>query len=118
MDSKIINDLEIYIKDYINSNDFLELVALKKTIDNKYLKEIMRFKAIESDYKEALKYPKHYDLESLKMNLSDSKAKLYEKEEVKRYLELERTINQELISLSNDLALTMSNKFKLKKIFR
>ncbi len=117
MNAIIYEDLDNFLEEFTSQEQFKELLSLKKTIDDKYFKEIMYFKQKEMEYNEALKYESYYDnIEDIKNKLSLAKQKLFEKDEVRRYLKLERLLSQDLVRLSNELAQTFSNKFNLKKI--
>ena len=107
--------IDNYIKIICNSNEFKRLVELKKIIDNKYSKEIIAFKTTEAKYLEAKEYGKYYiGLDNLSKNLSEKKAILYSKDEVREYLSLERKIDKILNDDINELKESISNKFKIK----
>lgn len=117
MDNIIYDDLDNLIIEITSSDDFLELMALKKEIDQKYQKEILAFKRAESFYNDAFPNKEHYkDFGKLELNLSNAKTVLYSKAEVIEYKRLEKKLNNLLQELSNEIALSMSNKFKRKKI--
>lgn len=117
MDNIIYDDLDNLIDEIVGSADFIRLKELKKIIDESYQKEILAFKRAESIYNEAYPNRKYYkDFDKLSANFSNAKAILYSKPEVKEYKALEGRLNSMLISLSNDIAVTMSNKFKKKRI--
>ncbi len=113
MNDLLYDDLDNLIEEIINSDDFKRLKELKYIIDNKYIKDILKFKRCESLYNDALPNFKYYsNFEEIKLNLSNAKNILYSYPEVKEYLSLEKKLNTLLISISNDIASTMSNKFK------
>ena len=117
MNNIIYDDLDNLISEIIASTDFLRLKELKKIIDEKYKKEIWTFKRAESIYNDALPNKNYYkDFDKISLNLSNAKNVLYSMPEVIEYKILEEKINEMLISLSNDIANIMSNKFKKKKI--
>ena len=107
--------IDKYIEEVISSNEYKRLLELKNIIDDKYKIEILNFKTDEDKYQEALKYPKYYDIELLQKNLSNSKSILYNKEEVKEYIELENKIQKKLDDDFNKIKGSISNKFSLKK---
>ena len=97
----IIDD---YVSDITNNDNFKKLIELKKIIDDKNKKEIIAFKTAESKYLEASNYGKYYpNLEGLRKDFSAKKKDLYSKEEVKQYLELERSINESINADINEL---------------
>lgn len=119
MNDLLYDDLDNLIEEIISSDDFKRLKELQYIIDNKYIKDILRFKRCESLYNEALPNKEYYsNFEELKSNLSNAKSILYSYDEVKEYISLERKINDLLVDISNDIASTMSNKFKTNKILK
>lgn len=114
--------MESLIDNYIDlisdTNEFKRLLELKKIIDTKYPKEIIAFKTAESKYNEALDYGKYYPgIDNLRRSLSEKKTILYNKEEVKEYLELERKLDKMLNDDLNELKKSISNKFKTNERF-
>lgn len=102
--------IDKYVLDFSSSDEFKELKYLKIIIDEKYKKEILLFKTNDDKYKEALKYPDYYDISKIRNELSKAKANLYSKEEVKRYLELEKKLQDNLDKDFMDIKKTISNK--------
>ena len=98
------NIIDDYIEEITNKDGFKRLIELKKIIDLKYEKEIIAFKTAESKYLEASQYGKYYPgLEKLRLDFSNKKKDLYSKLEVKEYLELERSINENINGDINEL---------------
>ena len=96
-----------YVSKLQNEPIFKELLALKNTIDEKYKKEIIRFKLSEAQYSEARKYESYRDdLIKIKDKFIQAKTELYSRPEVKRYFELERDLQN----------IYISNKFTMNKI--
>ncbi len=95
------NIVDDYVKDITTKDEFKRLLELKRIIDAKYKNEIISFKTLESKYLEASKYGAYYpNLENLRREFSLKKKELYSKEEVKKYFELERLINE---SINDDI---------------
>lgn len=114
----MIEDLiDNYIKELNNLEEFKRLKELKIIIDEKYKKEIFNFKMNEDKYLEALKYPNQYDIESLRIKLSNSKTILYNKDEVKEYLQLERIIQNKLENDFNIIKSSISDKYNINSMF-
>lgn len=102
-----------YIDELSNDNDFIELIELRKTIDEKYKKEILIFKTKEEAYLEAEKYQGYIDISSLRRELSQAKANLYSKPEVSLYFDLERKIQDKINQDIDRIKKAVSNKFTL-----
>ncbi len=88
-----------------------DLIALKKQnqiIEKKYLNEIKTFRQVKNEYSDILntggKY--HPDFKKVSTKLSETKRVLYEKEEVKTYLTLEKKVEMKL----NDLLKNIANR--------
>ena len=98
------NIVDDYVNEITDNDDFKKLIELKRIIDSKYKNEIISFKTAESKYLEASNYGKYYpNLEGLRKDFSNKKKDLYSKEEVKQYLELERSINESINADINEL---------------
>lgn len=105
-----------YVSKLQNEPIFKELLALKNTIDEKYKKEIIRFKLSEAQYSEARKYESYRDdLIKIKDKFIQAKTELYSRPEVKRYFELERDLQNILTSDFNEIKNYISNKFTMNK---
>lgn len=108
-----------YIEIIINTDEFKRLKELKKIIDEKYTKEIVIFKRCEANYLEASEHKEYYsNYDEITRKLSEAKATLYNKEEVKEYLKLERTIQEMLNDDFNELKQAISNKFGTNKTLK
>jgi cell fate (sporulation/competence/biofilm development) regulator YlbF (YheA/YmcA/DUF963 family) len=108
-----------YIEIIINTDEFKRLKELKKLIDEKYAKEIVIFKRCEANYLEASLHKEYYsNYEEITRKLSEAKAILYNKEEVKEYLKLERAIQEMLNNDFNELKQAISNKFGTSKTIK
>ena len=102
---------EKYVDVIINTNEFKRLKELKKIIDQKYAKEIVSFKRCEANYLEASEHKEYYsNFNEIVKKLSDAKALLYNKEEVKEYIYLERCIQEMLTDDFNELKQSISTK--------
>jgi cell fate (sporulation/competence/biofilm development) regulator YlbF (YheA/YmcA/DUF963 family) len=114
LDNNIINCLDDIVKEFEDSLEFIEYTKLKREIENKYYKEILSFTLAKSKLDDAKRY--NLDLTNYKKELVLAKEKLYSIDMVKRYLELEHMLQQELDNISNDIASYYSNKFKKKRV--
>ncbi len=110
--------IDNYFNKIIETAEFKRLIELKNIIKNKYSLLIVGFKTNEANYEDAKRYKEHMDdFNLLRNKLVESKRKLYEKEEVKEYFELERKIqkmiNDDIDELKNSISTQfMENKKK------
>lgn len=108
--------IDNYFNNLIELPEFKRLLELKDIIRKKYALLIVGFKTNEANYEDAKRYKDHMDdFDLLREKLVESKRKLYEKEEVKEYFELEKKI-QNIINADLDcLKESISPKFKVNK---
>lgn len=110
----ILNKTDAYIKSVIDSNDFQELLSLKKQIDAELKDLIIKFNIAKDRYYEAQKYEKyHPSLSDYKKNLLVLKKELYSNSLVKKYFSLQNKVQKEINDFLNDLKASISNKFKI-----
>jgi hypothetical protein len=108
-----------YVDIIVNTEEFKRLKELKIIIDNKYTKEIISFKRCEANYLEASENKQYYsNFDEIQRKFSEAKAVLYNKEEVKEYLKLEREIQDILTNDFNELKKAISPKFVDKKTLK
>ena len=109
----ILNKTDAYIKSVIDSNDFQELLALKKQIDDELKDLIIKFNTAKDRYYEAQKYGKyHPSISDYKKNLLELKKELYSNSLVKKYFSLQNKVQKKINDFLNDLKASISNKFK------
>lgn len=113
MNIEIFDCLDEISNEFLNQENVKEYKKLNQIVQDKYAKEIIIFESAREKLQEMKKYSK--DLKVYEQNLIEAKTKLYSYPEVKRLKELEKILNDELISLSNDIASHLSNKFKEKR---
>lgn len=100
----------------LEKNNINDLKKLKLKIDTLYQKEIIDFKIARDDAQEVLKYGKyHPDFKSCMQQLSLTKTNLYKKEEVMKYLKLEKDIKQNIENFLNEVLDIISPLQKTKK---
>jgi len=112
--------MEILLKAYEVADEikssalFIELCELKKYIDQTYQTESTAYKKANDAFSEiqSLGGQYHPNFKKAVATLSIAKKELFEKQEVKRYLELERTLQSELDELSRTLANLVSDHVK------
>lgn len=106
-----------YVESIVNTLEFKRLKELKIIIDQKYTKEIVSFKRAEANYLEASENKKYYsNFDEIQRKFSEAKANLYNKEEVKEYLKLERELQDMLTNDFNELKRAISSKFSESQI--
>lgn len=115
---KIYDMAEDYANKIIESQDFKRYLELKDEIRKKLSGKIIAFKTKEAKYIEAKSYGNyHPDLNKHQTEFQTAKANLYNDPLMVEYKELEHKIQAKLDKDLNDLKSTISNKFKLEKIF-
>lgn len=107
---------DIYISRLLELEEFKELLELKNKINNECKMLIIGFKTKEARYLEALDHKEYYaNFDEIKLDFINAKAKLYSNPYVKRYFELERTIQKIINDDMNELKEAISNKFTINK---
>ncbi len=114
LSSEVVDALDKIVKEFKESESYKEYKNLEKIIEDKYAREIVMFYSAKEALAETRKYSSN--LKSYEESLSKAKEALYSKEEVKRYKELERIIQNELDILCNSIGEFFSNKFKKKRV--
>lgn len=114
LSSEVVDALDEIVKEFKESENYKEYKNLEKIIEDKYAREIVMFNSAKETLAEVRKYSSN--LKTYEEALSKAKEVLYSKEEVKRYKELERIIQNELDRLSNSIGEFFSNKFKKKRV--
>jgi cell fate (sporulation/competence/biofilm development) regulator YlbF (YheA/YmcA/DUF963 family) len=93
---------------------FKKLSQLKSIIDKTYEKEIKQFDQAKKEYDEIMEqggtFHKRY--QEVAKNLSFAKEILYNKNEVKEYMTIEKNIQFELNDLLNSIAKTVSKEIQ------
>ncbi len=108
--------IDDYFNNLIELPEFKRLLELKDIIRKKYSLLIVGFKTNEANYEEAKRYKDFMgDFDVLREKLVESKRKLYEKEEVKEYFELEKKIQNIINDDLDALKLSISPQFKNNK---
>lgn len=108
--------IDDYFNNLIELPEFKRLLELKNIIRKKYSLLIVGFKTNEANYNDAKRYKDYMNgFNELKNKLIDSKRKLYEKEEVKEYFELEKKIQNIINNDLDELKASISSQFKNNK---
>lgn len=91
---------------------YIRLLELEKEIEDNYKLEIDEFNEAKEKYSEALKYGNyHPSLGEYEKKLSEKKAILYNKEQVKEYNLLYREIQNEIDDIVNKIKASISSSF-------
>ena len=115
---RIYDMAEEYAESVIESEDFKKYLELKEEIRKTLGMKIIAFKTKEAKYVEAKSYGNyHPDLKRYQEEFQIAKTNLYSHPLMVEYKELEHKIQSKLDKDLNDLKSTISNKFKLEKIF-
>jgi cell fate (sporulation/competence/biofilm development) regulator YlbF (YheA/YmcA/DUF963 family) len=93
---------------------FKKLSQLKATIDKTYEEEIKQFNQAKKEYDEIMEQGGmfHQRYQEVAKNLSLAKEMLYNKNEVKDYMTIEKNIQFELNDLLNSIAKTISKEIQ------
>lgn len=113
---KILNQTYLLIDEIKNTNEYKTLIKLNSLILTKYRDEIKEYTKTFNIFNEAFKIGKDYypNFKEVANNYSKAKTNLYEKEEVKKYFELENKINDKLDIISKELIKAVSNYSEVK----
>lgn len=97
-----------------SSETYQNLIKLKIEIDSKYKEEIMAFKKASDAYNTIMETggTYHPDFKETVKRFALDKRVLFEKEEVKKYIELESLIQKELDEISRTLGEMVSSHIK------
>jgi len=92
----------------------LEIKQIDQYIIHHYSQEIEHFQKTKIEYDHIMKEGGHYhpDFKKVVKTYSEAKKVLYEKEEVKRYFELEKMIQDEMNEFIQQLAQSVSPHIK------
>jgi cell fate (sporulation/competence/biofilm development) regulator YlbF (YheA/YmcA/DUF963 family) len=104
---------EKFANDIMESNDFKELLLLKDRISKEIPELLEEFNKAKIKYDEVMEYGVyHPDYKASKLRLVKAKEVLYTNELVKRYKELERSIQEKLDLASKEIVKAISNNIK------
>lgn len=93
---------------------YSEIKKLNRMINQKYQEEINRFNQAKNVYQDVLNQggTYHPDYKKVIKEMSEAKQKLYTKEEVKSYLELEKKFELDLNSFLAQISKSISSYIK------
>ena len=104
---------ERFANEIMETLEFKELLLLKDRISKEIPELLEEFDIAKSKYDEVMEYGTfHPDYRSSKLRLVKAKENLYTNELVKRYKELERSIQEKLDSASKEILKAISNNIK------
>lgn len=107
-----------YVEDIKKTNEYKKLVWLNENLDNLYHDEIKIFKAKQKEYNDVLEIGiYHPDFKRVTAEFSKIKQTLYEKENVKEYLELDRKIELEVNTILESISKSISNNIPVTNKF-
>lgn len=92
------------------NKEYKELIELKELINDKYKDELKKYKDSFKKFDFAYKMKDYYpDFKKVSLLYQECKKDLFEKEEVKRYFELEKIVNDKLNIIAKELISAVSN---------
>ena len=97
-----------YFNELKDTNDFKRLLELKKIIDDKYMKEINNFKRCEELYFESKSNKYYPDKDGIRNKYLEAKTILYNKTEVKEYLDIQAKLDDILKKDFEDIKKSIS----------
>lgn len=101
-----------YASELTNTKLFKDLLKVKEEINNQYSDLIKEYKEKREKFEQTKQYTLYNDsIKTIQLEFQKVKQELYSKELVKKYFELERSIQTELTDLSKKLAKSISNRF-------
>jgi cell fate (sporulation/competence/biofilm development) regulator YlbF (YheA/YmcA/DUF963 family) len=102
-----------FANEITSSSEFLELLSIKKRIEEEIPKLVEEFKIAKEKYEEVSKYSSyHPDLKAVRGRLVKAKEALYSNSLVIRYKELEKEIQNKLNEVAQEIAKTISANIK------
>ncbi len=107
------------LDEIIKDKNYIEMKTLNQEIIKKYKSEINAFSQAKELYTQMMQDggTYHPDFKKYSNLLSDSKRKLYETEEMKRYVLLEKTLQTEINSFLAELTEVVSSHIKTPDVF-
>jgi len=111
MMTEIIMKAYDVLEEILQDDKIRQLKALDQEIESKYRADLETFGQMKQTYNQVLNEGGSYhpDYAATLKTFSEMKKALYEKEEVARYLEIERKLEQELNAFLNDIAQAISH---------
>ena len=104
---------EKFANEIMETIEFKELLELKDRISKEIPELLEEFNQAKNKYDEVSEYATyHPDYRSSKLRLVNAKEALYTNELVKRYKELERSIQEKLDFASKEILKAISNNIK------
>ncbi|MCK9235748.1 MAG: hypothetical protein WC225_05215 [Acholeplasmataceae bacterium] len=99
------------LEEILQDDKIHQLKVLDKEIESKYHADLKAFEQMKQIYNQVLNEggAYHPDYAATLKTFSEMKKALYEKEEVARYLQIERKLEQELNAFLNDIAQIVSH---------
>ena len=99
---------EKYFNELKETKEFKRLLELKKIIDDKYVKEINSFNRAKELYLESNNNKYYPNKDEIKNQYLEAKIKLFNKEEVKEYLDIQAKLDDILDKDFDDIKKSIS----------
>ncbi|VEU81222.1 YlbF family regulator [Haploplasma axanthum] len=98
-----------YVDEFKNKDYYQEYISLSKMIDDKYYDDLIKVNKIKEEYDAVLEYGRyHPDFKDVTKKYSEAKKKLFEIDDIKRYFELDRIIEEEINEFLNKVTSSIS----------
>lgn len=109
----IFKTAQNYAVELTKSEQFVEILDLKKQIDNNFKELLLEFKQVQEKYESIKEYGLyHPDLKRVQKQFQEVKQKLYSEPMVQQYFKLERKMQENLNDIAARLAESISSRFK------
>ncbi|MBN2268733.1 MAG: hypothetical protein V3569_00080 [Acholeplasmataceae bacterium] len=107
------------LDEILKDQNYIEMKTLNQEISKKYDHEINVFNQAKESYTQMMQDggTYHPDFKKYSNLLSDTKRKLYETEEMKRYVLLEKTLQTEINAFLAELTEVVSSHIKTPDVF-
>lgn len=107
------------LDEILKDKNYVEMKILNQLIIKKYDEEIIAFNQAKETYSQMMQDggTYHPDFKKYTSLLSETKKKLYETEEMKRYVYLEKTLQTEINAFLADLTDVVSPHIKTPDVF-
>ena len=114
---EIIKQAYLVADEIKKSEEYIKLKEYKIIVDDKYQKEIIDFLNIQEEYNKLLNDRFNNNFKEVSKKFVEIKSNLYLKEEVVKYLGLEKIIQNRLDDLSRELGNAVSKNINVPNLF-
>ncbi|MDY0277501.1 MAG: YlbF family regulator [Acholeplasma sp.] len=98
-----------YLDQLKASDEYHEYLILSKVIDDKYHDEVLKVNEIKEMFDEVSEYGKyHPEYKNISEKFSNAKKELFSYQDIKRYLELNRMLEERINDLLREVSFNIS----------